>query len=357
MLAGIIGSADILALKLKDNKKLKAYATMIQDAGSRASELTQKLLDFSRKRTTSNSTVNMHRVVSEATRILERSSDKRITIEKKLNASAAVVYGDLTQIENAILNLAVNARDAMPRGGTLTITTTNVNLDSNTCHNFATSLNPGLYIEVNVADTGVGIKKEILERIFEPFFTTKEPGKGTGLGLASVYSTVNSHLGDIRVISQPGKGTTFKIYLPVDPNALALDQETPEENLPAGSGCILVVDDEAIIRTMTEAILTDLGYTVILAEDGEEAVQCFSENQDCIDLVLLDIVMPKLNGRDALKKIKKIKPSVHVLLTSGFNRVTESGEDPIPGVSGFIQKPFRRNHLGKTIQQLLEKNS
>jgi PAS domain S-box-containing protein len=356
MLAGIIGSADILALKLRNNKKLKAYATMIQDAGSRASELTQKLLDFSHKRTASNSAVDMHRVTSEVTRILERSSDKRIIIKKYLNASSAVIYGDLTQIENAILNLAINARDAMPEGGTITISTTNVNLDQLTCNTFASTLNPGLYIEVIVEDTGIGIKEEDQEKIFEPFFTTKEPGKGTGLGLASVYSTTRSHQGDVRVLSQYGKGTIFKVYLPVEPNAVIEDQQIDEDDLLSGSGCILVVDDEAIIRTMTQAILSDLGYDVILAEDGEEAVKCFRQQKDRIDLVLLDMVMPKLNGRDALKKIKKIKPAVKVLLISGFNRITDSGEDLIPGVSGFIQKPFRRGDLGRTIQQILERN-
>jgi PAS domain S-box-containing protein len=357
MLAGIIGSADILSIKLKDDKKLSKYAAMIQDAGNRAAELTQKLLDFSRKEKTTCCVVDTHQVTREAVRILERSTDKRIDIRIHLTATVSTVMGDPSQLENTILNLGINARDAMPDGGVLTISTTNMVLDQHHCNAAVAPIEPGLYTEISVADTGTGIKPDVLEHIFEPFFTTKKAGKGTGLGLASVYGAVRNHQGDIRIYSQPGEGTVFKLYLPVTDNPPSSVTAQEDEEILYGSGCILVVDDEAIIRSMTEAILTDLGYHVILAENGREAVDIYQELHQEIGLVLLDMVMPKMNGRDALKAMQKINPHAKVLLTSGFNREIEKAEKKASGISGFIKKPFRRGEISRVIHDVITKTT
>ncbi len=353
MLAGIIGAADILALKLKDNKNLKKYTAMIQDAGNRAAELTQKLLDFSRGTTADHCFVDMHRLADEACRILERSTDKRIRIRKNFTAACSAIFGDPAQIENTILNLGINARDAMPNGGTLTVSTSNVVLDQNYCNNAASPLKPGPYIEVKVADTGTGISRDIQEHIFEPFFTTKEPGKGTGLGLASVYSAVRNNQGDILLHSEVDIGTVFTIYLPVSQDAQIKRENLEKEEIVYGTGCILVVDDEAIIRNMTEAILTDLGYEVLLAADGVEAVKVYQAERSRIHLVLMDIVMPRMNGRDAYEAIKKIDPKVKVLMTSGFNSTPPLPDPKTTSLPDFIRKPFRRGEFSRRIHHIL----
>lgn len=353
MLAGIIGAADILSIKLRNDKKLSTYAAMIQDAGNRAAELTQKLLDFSRKEKSAFGVVDLHHVTREALRILERSTDKGIDFQVNLNAMQSNLLGDLSQLENTILNLSINARDAMPEGGKLTISSDNVFLDQQYCNSSASDIEPGLYIEFSVSDTGSGMNQDVLEHIFEPFFTTKAAGKGTGLGMASVYGAVRNHNGDIRIDSQPGKGTVFKLYFPTTDAPLVPPEGLEDEDIVFGSGCILVVDDEAIIRGMTEAILTDLGYCVILAENGKEASDIYLQKKDDIDLVLLDLVMPKMNGRDALKAMKKINPDVKVLLTSGFNREVEKTEIKTWGISGFVKKPFRRGELSRIVYDTL----
>lgn len=352
MLAGIIGAADLLSLKLRDNPELKKYINIVQDAGNRAADLTRKLLSFARKGKEQAAAADIHELIAGAFRILERSTDKRISIRKDFSASVSTVICDASLVENAVLNLGINARDAMPEGGDLVFSTKNVRLDARDSKRSAARLRPGLYIQVSVADSGTGMSKEIMDHIFEPFFTTKSSGKGTGLGLASVYSTVRNHQGDIQVTSKLETGTTFTILLPVDESAV-LSKLVGKEEIAQGSGCILVVDDEWIIRSMAEALLTDLGYQVILAGDGKEAVEIYGKESAAIDLVLLDIIMPKMNGNDALHAMRRINPEVKVLLTSGFSRDAEKIDPAEPGIHGFIQKPFRRAELSQSVTRAL----
>jgi len=350
MLAGILGAADILAIKLKENKKLLKYAAMIQDTGTRAAQLTQKLLDFSRKTAATCCPVDMHKLIEEAVRILERSTDKRIEIVTDFCARHSIVVGDAAQLENAVLNLGVNARDAMPNGGMLLISTVTRNLNQHQCAAADIGCLPGTYVEVSVTDTGTGIKPDVLTHMFEPFFTTKPAGKGTGLGLASVYSSVRNHNGDIIVSSQPGKGTMFKLYLPVDESSRTIDPVAQEEQIIYGSGCILVVDDEEVIRNVSETVLCDLGYNVLLCADGRAAVALYETEHPRIDLVLLDMVMPKKNGKDTFLAMQKINPHVKVLFTTG----ADAKEMAAPEGSGFLQKPFRRVELSRKVHKLLE---
>ncbi|MCP4154800.1 MAG: response regulator [bacterium] len=352
MLGGIIGAADLLSLKVDKNAKLRKYVTIIQDAGKRAAQLTRKLLDFSRKGKDMTMQVEMHKLTKETIRLLERSIDRRISITENFAASRTTVTGDPSQLQNALLNLAINARDAMPEGGILTISTTNVTLSQNYCNSVADSIKPGDYIEINVEDTGTGMSKEVQDRIFEPFFTTKGTGKGTGLGLASVYTMIRNHQGSINVYSHLDKGTVFKLYLPVI-HSPGVKQSEEKEKVYSGTGRILVVDDEAIIRVMAEEMLSNFGYKVITANDGAAGLEMFKNQHKKIDLVLLDIMMPRMNGKDAFLAMQKIDPNVKVLLISGFSRGIEIANLIDKGACGFLQKPFPRTELGKKVGQIL----
>jgi PAS domain S-box-containing protein len=354
MLGGILGAADLLAIKIRDDEDLLKYLHIIQDAGNRAADLTQKLLSFARKSPEIAIPGDIHDIVKAAARILEHSTDKRIKIRLHLNAEFSLVRGDPSQIENALLNLGINAGDAMPEGGILTISSRNVTFDRQFGSGTGAVIGPGTYIEVSVSDTGTGMGKDLLEHIFEPFFTTKGAGKGTGLGLSSVYTMIRNHNGDIRVYSEFGRGTVFKLYLAVDRSPIPSAALDEEEKIIYGSGCILVADDEAVIRGMAEGILSDLGYDVILAKDGKAAVDIFREEHQRIDLVILDLVMPNMNGRDAFFAMRSLHPGVKVLLTSGFSREVEKIDVSEPGIVGFIQKPFGRAELSQYVDKAMK---
>lgn len=285
---------------------------------------------------------------------MERSIDRRINIIENFSAKKFNVIGDPSQIQNALLNLGINARDAMPEGGNLTIATANVTLDQQYCATTGTSVKPGPYLEFSVADTGTGMTTNVQRHIFEPFYTTKGMGKGTGLGLAAVYGMVRNHNGSIHVYSQLEKGTVFKLYLPIDRDVQASQEEEKEVGIIfKGSGCVLVVDDETIVRSMAGELLSNLGYETLLAEDGVQGVELFKKDKERIDLVLLDMVMPRMNGRDTFFAMRNIKPSVKVLLTSGFSRDIEISDLVQKGACGFIQKPFRWAELHKKVSEAI----
>lgn len=351
MLGGIMGSAELLSIKTADEPSLKKYADLILKGAERASELTRNLLAYSRKAKFITRPMDIHNVIHETVAILERTIDRRITINSELNATRPTISGDPALIQNALMNLGINARDAMPDGGVIFFRTENVTLDEHYCalHN---SLTPGIYIEVNISDTGSGIPDGIIGRIFEPFFTTKKFGQGTGLGLAAVYGTIKEHRGEISVYSEPGKGTLFKIYLPVDDSA----QETFEsfDDAPVrGSGCILLVDDEAIIRNITQAQLIHLGYEVLLAEDGDSGIETFRREQERISLVILDLVMRGISGQETLRRIHEIDKKAKILLASGFN-YHDSEKDFIRlGAAGYIQKPFQLLKLSRIVSKVI----
>ncbi len=352
MLGGIIGSAELLALKTEDNPSLKKYADMILKGAERASDLTRNLLAYSRKAKFITKLTDVHEPIKEAVALLERTIDRRITIKTELNASPSQITGDPTLLQNAVMNLGINARDAMTDGGTIHFRTENTFLDEHYCSTHP-GIVPGEYIEIEVSDTGAGIPGEIINRIFEPFFTTKKFGQGTGLGLAAVYGTVKEHRGEINVYSESGLGTVFKIFLPLDSspeNFIAAESEQPE----AGTGLILLIDDEAIIRNIAHAQLTHLGYEVHLAEDGESGIDIFTRERDQIALVILDLVMPKISGQETLRRLLAIDPGVKVLIASGFNY--HEGENELSGLgaAGFIQKPFQLLKLSRAVVQALK---
>ena len=296
--------------------------------------------------------VRVNETITAVMALLEHSIDKQIQIIADFGESNPVVMGDQTQLQNALLNLGLNARDAMPHGGSLTLATTVKMIDEFACRTMSLSFAPGRYAEISVSDTGVGMAQEVIEHIFEPFFTTKAIGKGTGLGLAAVYGTVQSHKGQLFVQSEPGVGSVFKIFLPVI-EAEAGDSARSAETV-VGSGGILLVDDEKILRDVGRELLEDLGYTVYLAENGEDAIAVFAAHRNEISVVILDIIMPKMGGKEAFQQLKERAPELKVLFCSGFSSADTNAELTQLGADGFIHKPYNRSGLSRAVAEVME---
>ncbi len=352
-LSGIIGCSEILRNEVSDTPHLVWYANTIISAAERAAGLTRQLLAFARKNKYQTVPVKIHQVIEEVIALLKHTLDPRIEIKTDLQAKTNIVLGDPSQLQNAILNLAVNARDAMPNGGTLTFTTKHVELDAAFCKKQPTDVHPGRYIEVGVNDTGGGIPKDILPHIFEPFFTTKERGKGTGLGLAAVYGTITGHNGALTVDSSK-KGSAFRLYLPIQKSTESKATNVDERGNVRGSGHILVIDDEEIVRCIAERMLKGLGYTVTVCENGSKAIEYFRENHEKVDLVLLDMVMPKMNGRDTYMALHDVQADVKVVLSTGHALGHEIQELLDMGVLGLLQKPFRIRELSRALADALQ---
>ena len=351
MLTAIIGSAELMERSVKDNPAQTRLLNTIQEAAGRSAELTGQLLAFSRKGNKTTVQIWINKLIQSAISLLERTIDKSIQLETRLIASHDMVIGDPTQLQNALLNLGINARDAMPNGGIITYATAIVFLDATQSMSIGSHIKPGNYIEISVSDTGTGIEKGIIEHIFEPFFTTKGIGQGTGLGLAAVYGTVKEHHGSIKVYSEPGTGTVFKLYLPLVYEQR--DPKLPEENLLRGSGGILLVDDEQLIREMGQALLEDLGYQVFVAVDGAQALEVYERERERISLVILDVIMPVMGGKETLQRLTAAYPGINVLISSGFHQDESNDAFMKQGARGFIQKPYRAQELYKAVEEAI----
>ncbi|WP_167496595.1 response regulator [Desulfopila sp. IMCC35006] len=353
MLGGIIGAAEMLGLYLPDDAKAKKFHQTILEAAARAAGLTRKLLSFSRSSQQSSSHVNVHDVIHEAIVLLENSIDPRIKIKVSLKAAKSTVIGDPSQLQSVFLNLGINGSHAMPGGGTLFISSDITELDTLYCNYSTFDIQPGTYLEVKIRDTGIGIAPEHLGRIFEPFFTTKEKGQGTGLGLASAYGAIQQHGGAITVHSRAGTGTTFRVFFPLADAESAQQIATPI--LQKGRGRILVVDDEEVMRLTAKAILEELGYEVIVARNGQEGLQVYLQENAAFDLVLLDMAMPVMNGRDCFEAMRKYNPDVLVVLSSGFSKAEDLREMKDLGLVGLVRKPYSSSKLSQTIHAALHK--
>ena len=340
LLTGIVGHAELLRLELVDNDELEPLAEQIINASQRAADLTHQLLAFSRKGKLRTVIVDLHEIVAEVVRLLSRTLDKKIVITQTLQADPPTVNGDPTQIQNAILNLTVNARDAMPEGGDLCFATRIVSLDEEYCEHHSASIAPGDYLELSVSDTGCGIPPEVHEKIFEPFFTTKPQGEGTGLGLAGVHGCVHNHHGTVSLYSEVGVGTTFRILLPL------ASADGPAEASRAGyppirgEGHILIVDDEGLVRDYAARTLRKLGYEVTVCVDGVEGLREFEERHEIFDLVLLDMIMPRQSGAETFRKMRAIDPQALILMSSGFSANDATTELLDAGAVGFLSKPY-----------------
>ena len=347
LLATIMGSASLLKIKGQPEDPVIRAADLIEQAAERAARLTSQLLGFAKRGKHHNVPVDLHHAIEEVVAFLSRTVDKRITIAQQLHAQRAVVMGDPDQIQQVLLNIAINARDAMPDGGALTFETGIVELDVEYCrwHMGAT---PGRYVMVAITDTGHGIPPEIRDRVFEPFFSTKQ-GNGTGMGLAMVYGIVKNHGGSIRLYSEVGIGTTFKVYLPLtDVEAPPSAGAKPLEPF-VGHGRILFVDDEQFLRESSAALLQQLGYEVVAVEDGRQAAAYYRDHSREIDLVILDLVMPGWGGRETFHALKGIDPSVKVVISTGYghNEAVQALLDE--GVAGFASKPYTLRALTKVL--------
>jgi len=352
MLTAIMGATDELAQMVEDPEQ-QALCGLIASASDRASELTRGLLSFSRKGKLHAAPLDLHEVIRDTVRLLERSIDRRVRVLVEFGAPAAVVVGDPAQLQNAVLNLGINARDAMPDGGELHISTQLCTLDASACSGLSLDLRPGTYLQISVRDTGVGIPPEIRGRIFEPFFTTKPVGQGTGLGLAAVYGISVEHGGTVSVESEPDKGSVFHLYLPL--SDLSCPSLRPAGEAEAGSGLVLLADDEPLVRDVGHQLLQSLGYQVVLARDGEEAVRAFDLHHTRLVAVLCDLVMPALSGTDATVRMREIDPNVPVILCSGYPREDRTrGASPVS--DAFLPKPFHRSELSRVLSRVARRS-
>lgn len=352
-LTGIMGYAGMIEDVAQDATIVR-YARSITDMANRSADLTKQLLAFSRKGEHRSIPINIHATIGEVISMLRHTIDKRIEVRSRLNAESPTVMGDPSQLQNAFLNIALNARDAMPEGGSLTFETSVEQLDDDYCNSVAFDLKPGSFIRISIADTGYGMDSEVQKHIFEPFFTTKESGKGTGMGLATVYGTVKQNSGAINVYSELGHGSTFCILLPLAGDSALTQAANPIVELPHIKGMhILVIDDEENLRDVITAILDGEGCIVTTAENGVEAVEYYRNHWRNIDLVIFDMVMPRMNGRDTFRALKEINPDIRSILSSGF-LVNGNAQDLLTeGVREFIQKPFTKGKLTETIERAM----
>jgi CheY-like chemotaxis protein len=283
--------------------------------------------------------------------------DKRIRIQKSLSNEPAVIECDATLVQNALLNLGLNARDALPDGGTIRLQTEIVSLASDAPESYLDDFRPGRYVRVRVSDNGLGMDEATRQRIFEPFFTTKPSGQGTGMGLSSVYGTVKSHRGFLDVQSESRRGTTFTLYFPLAKAVLPatpLDPIIPDPVYGDGAR-VLVVDDEPAVCKTARTMLEELGYRVTVCSNGEEAIRYFRRHYRRVDAVLLDLVMPCMGGREALQELRRIQRNVRVVIASGYADADEELDLRKLGATGFLPKPFRRNDLADRLAEALER--
>jgi len=351
-LMGIMGCAEMLYNRI-DDVNLRNDIEDILRASRRASDLTRDLLAFSRKGKFLTIPVNVHKVIEEVISVLEHSLDKKIEIKRILKASPAVIMGDPTQLQNAFLNMAINARDALPSGGEITFTTENVPMEKVFHKNEQKKALRSRYLKICVIDNGIGIDQETVKHIFEPFFTTKGPDKGTGMGLASVYGTVTSHNGVITVDSKPGKGSLFSMYFPLMEDVLQKDDAKIENARKRKGVRILLVDDEEIVRNMVGNMLRSFGHKVVTCNNGHEAVEYYRQHWKKTDLVILDMIMPKMNGKDAFFEMHNVNPNIKSLLISGFSIDGEAQGLLDGGMKAFLQKPFNMRELSQTIESII----
>ncbi len=356
-LTPILGYADLLGNKVIHDPRLTQYVKKIQIGVKRASEFTSQLLSFSRKGKYTLTNVDIHSVISVVVSLLKHSIEKKIKIRQQLNANSSITPGDPDQLQSMFLNISLNARDAMPDGGKLIFKTSVVELDIESCKKSAFDITAGKYIKICITDTGMGMDTETQRHIFEPFFTTKEQGKGTGMGLAAVYGIVINHKGFLHVRSEMGHGTTFEIYLPISVEEILKCKADPStEQLIKGSGFILFVDDEEEIRHMMVDILECLGYKIMVYENGMEALKFYKKSWMAIDLVILDMRMPIMDGMEIFDAMKKINPDVVAFIASGFCLDDKAQSIIGKGIKGIIQKPFQIVEISKKIEHILNHN-
>ncbi|MEJ2683884.1 MAG: ATP-binding protein [Candidatus Sulfobium sp.] len=351
LLTAILGYSEIILSMTTEGDQFHRPATVIYEAAQRGADFGRKILSMTRKEKIEARAVNVNDIVRRSMELLQHSIPKNVEIVTRLTDGVPLIKADPSQIQQVIINLAVNARDAMPQGGRLLIETSVVGSENGAANSLEGY--EGGFIRLSISDTGGGIDRATQGKIFDPFFTTKEMGKGTGLGLYIVHSIITNHGGYINLYSEPSQGTRFNIYLPV------AREEEPEDRSPdddiRGSGTILVVDDEPDVRELCIDMLEPLGYTIMTAESGNEAIRIYREKGESISLVVLDMIMPKMGGNEVFQVLKTINPEVRVILCSGYSRNGFGTIEEIlmQGAQGFIQKPFSRRTIALSVKKTL----
>jgi len=359
LLQAIQGYTELLLMRKEEGESGWRELQEVIRAAKRGAELTQQLLTFSRKVESKRKPLSLNQEVGELRELLERTIPKMIDVEFKLADNLKVVNADSVQLKQVLMNLAVNAKDAMVEGGSLVIETKNVTLDQEFCRRYA-EVKAGDYVLFSISDTGHGMDKGTLEHIFDPFYTTKEVGKGTGLGLAIVYGIIKNHEGYVMCYSRPQEGTTFRIYLPAM-EAETLKMETveppePEAFAQGGNETILLVDDEVFIRELGVDVLGQAGYTVLTADNGESALELYRQEQSRIDLVILDLIMPGMGGSRCLRKLLELDPQAQVVIASGYSPDGPTKGALEAGAKGFLSKPYDTRELLQLVRKILDEN-
>jgi PAS domain S-box-containing protein len=356
MLAVILGYSELMRMRLPAGDPLLKYVLEIEKAGNHSRDITRQLLAFSRKQVIAPKDVNLNDLLTVMQKTLARLIGEDIVLRFHFGENLWTVRVDPAQFDQVLVNLALNARDAMPGGGKLTIETGNMRLDGSSPQ--GDGFTPGDYVYLRVSDEGVGMDRETLSHVFEPFFTTKEVGKGTGLGLSTVYGIVKQNGGFINVSSEPGKGTTFKIYIPRLPDAReagGISDGTEETYTEAYGGTILLVEDDEMVRRMTSQMLEEMGYAVLVANDPFDALSLCAEKDLSLDLLITDVVMPGMNGHELWKNAEAVRPGIGVLLMSGYSADVIVHRGILEEGGHFLNKPFTRNELARAVREAIER--
>ncbi|HEV7746616.1 MAG TPA: ATP-binding protein [Pyrinomonadaceae bacterium] len=362
LLTVILGNTELAFDKLHEADPLRPRLVEVDKAAKRAAVLTRQLLAFGRRQQMERRNIKLNEVIAEIMKLLNRIIGADVEVNVKAGSNLSTISADPAQIEQIVMNLAVNARDAMPEGGQLTIETSNVTLDQSHQRQYS-YIQPGKYVELQVSDTGTGMDEATKARIFEPFFTTKQVGKGTGLGLSMVYGIVKQHDGYIHVYSEPENGTIFRIFLPIVEGAVEKDEVYAEPDTLGGTETILLAEDDEGLRRLACDVLDHLGYSVLLASNGEETVQVFEQNRGRVDLLLLDVMMPQMGGPEAYERIRRIDGEVPLIFMTGYSqdlvksRFIKQNIDVGEMGAVIIQKPYSIEMLGRKIREVLDARS
>jgi CheY-like chemotaxis protein/two-component sensor histidine kinase len=351
----VLGFSQVLLQQKKEGEADYSRIEKIYNAGQRGADLVKNLMMFSRHSEPVFLPTNLNHEVLQVRDLLSQTIPKTINVDINLEEDLKSIQADRSQLGQILMNLAVNARDAMPNGGTLRIETANVELDKEYCSDHI-GAKPGSHILLTVSDTGQGMDKETLAHIFEPFFTTKEVGKGTGLGLATVHGIVNLHGGHMECYSEICQGATFKVYFPAIQTEQDMEAPTSETPIPGGTETVLLVDDDDAVRDWCQELLGSFGYEVITAGNGKEAVEMCQTMGDSISLVILDLIMPVMDGRQCLAEILRIKPSAKVIIASGYSESGPTSRSMTGGAKGFVEKPYNESQLLTTIRKVLDQD-
>jgi len=351
LLMGFQGNVSLMMMDLEDDHPHQEFLRNMENYVKRGSELTRQILGFARGGKYEVKSTDINALIDKSADMFGRTK-KEIIIHKKLQEDLWSVNVDRGQIEQVLLNLFVNAWQAMPGGGNLFLQTDNVTLEEHD-YDKPYAIGPGKYVRISVSDTGLGMDKATRERIFEPFFTTKAVGRGTGLGLASAYGIIKNHGGIINVYSEKGHGATFKIYLPASGKQL-IKEKIRHEAVLTGSEMILLVDDEKMVADISKDMLEKLGYKIVVATGGNEAIKLLKTIRNQVNLVILDMIMPDMSGGETFNRLRAIKPDVKILLSSGYSLNGQASEIMQRGCNGFIQKPFNMKQISRKIREILD---